>query len=115
MRLQPKSSSIVAGIDSSIHPPVSFVAATMDLAMVSPAQRYGELIAHLASECLRLREPKMVGIRRLAAADQAWLFCDEPNVVLIPNAPWLWQGKRAFVDTARTRLLTVFGPVAAER
>jgi hypothetical protein len=34
----------------------------MDLTVVTPAQRHGELIAHLASECAVLREPQVMGI-----------------------------------------------------
>ena len=77
----------------------------MHLAVVSPAQRYGELVADLAAECLKLRKPKMMRVRGLTAADQARLFGDEPDMVLVANATRFGQGEGALVDTARTRLL----------
>jgi hypothetical protein len=49
----------------------------MDLAMMAPTQRHGELIADLAPERPALREAQMVGIRRLAAANEASLRGDE--------------------------------------
>ena len=61
----------------------------MDLAVVSPAQRYGELVADLAPECLKLRKPQMMGVRGLTTADQTRLFGDEPDVVLVANATGL--------------------------
>ena len=42
--------------------------------MVSSAQRDGEFIADLASECAVLCEPQVVGIRRSSAANQAILW-----------------------------------------
>ena len=103
--VQPERSGIEAGIDAGLVPPRGFIAAAMDLAVVSSAQRYGELVADLAAECLKLRKPKMMGVRGLTAADQARLFGDEPDMVLVPNATRLGQGERALVDAARSRLL----------
>ena len=86
MHLQPKRASNDDRIDAGTFPPSNFVAAAVDLSMVSPAQRHGELIAHLAPEGLKLRKPKVVGVRRLASADQAWLLGDESDMGLVPNA-----------------------------
>ena len=44
---------------------------------VGPAQRHRELIAHLASQCPRLSEPQMVGVRGAASADQTRLSGNE--------------------------------------
>ena len=77
----------------------------MNLAMVSPAQRDGELVADLAAEGLQLRKPEVMCVRGLSAADQARLFGHEPHMVLVTNAARFGKGKRALVDAARTRLL----------
>ena len=77
----------------------------MHLAVVSPAQRYGELVADLAAECLKLRKPKMMGVRGLTTADQARLFGNEPDMVLVANATGLGQDECALVDAIRTWLL----------
>ena len=86
MLLQPKRASNDRRVDAGLFPPSRFVAATVDLAMMSPAQRHDELVAHFAPEGLKLREPKMMSVRRLAAADQTRLLGNESNVVLIPDA-----------------------------
>jgi len=101
MHLQPKCASNGDRIGAGAFPPSSFVAAAVDLTMVPPAQRHGELIAHLAPEGRKLRKPKMVSVRGLASADQAWLLGDESDMGLVPNAARLRQSKRTLVDTAK--------------
>jgi hypothetical protein len=54
MRAQPKLSRNGGGIDIQILPPRFFIAVPMDLAMMSSAQRHGELVADLAAECSAL-------------------------------------------------------------
>ena len=55
----------------------------MHLAMVTAAQRDDELVAHLAPKRTMLREPKMMGIGRAAAAHQTGLLGYEFAVVLV--------------------------------
>ncbi len=69
MRLQPQRMGRDGWINSSGPPPCGFIAAAVDLAMVSSAQRDGEFIAYLASECAVLCEPQVVGVRRFSAAN----------------------------------------------
>ncbi len=52
--------------------------------MMSSAQRDSELIAHLAPECTELREAKVMGIRRLPAANQAGLFGYRFDMIPVP-------------------------------
>ena len=40
----------------------------MELAVMGPADRHDELIAHSAPECARLREGEVMRVRRYAAA-----------------------------------------------
>ena len=49
-------------------PPCGFIAATMDLTVVAPAQRHGELIAYFSPACAVLREPQTMGIGGPTAA-----------------------------------------------
>ena len=55
----------------------------MQLAVVDPADRDDELVAHAPSECTRLRKREVMRIRRHAAADEARLPQNEFPVVLI--------------------------------
>ena len=82
----PKHPGGAYGVDAGVFPPCTFITAAMHLAVVSPAQRHGELVADLAPKCLRLRKPQMMGVRRLTTADQTRLFSDEPDMVLVANA-----------------------------
>src|SRR5215470_12524057 len=70
----------------------------MQIAMVSPAQRYRELIAHLATERTRLRKTQMMRIRRTPTANQARLFDDMPDMVAVTNALRFGEDKVALVD-----------------
>lgn len=58
----------------------------MNLAVVSPAQRHDKLVTDFLAERVVLRKPKVMGVRRRTAADQAWLFRYEPEVFLVTNA-----------------------------
>jgi hypothetical protein len=93
------------GIDACCVPPSHFVAAAVNLAVVSAAERDGELIADFTAERTALRESQVVSIARLPAADQARLLGDEPHVLAIADAPRLGEGKHGLVDGARS-----FGP-----
>jgi hypothetical protein len=49
MRLQPQRTGSDGRINAGIFPQCGFIATAMDLAMMAPAQRHGELIADLAA------------------------------------------------------------------
>ena len=74
----------------------------MDLTVVTPAQRHGELIAHFSAERTVLREPQMMGVRWSAAANQARLFGHELDVLLVTEAAGLGMDQLALVDTPGT-------------
>lgn len=86
MRFQPEHAGADGGIDPGLFPPTRFVAKAVQLAMVAAAERHGELIADLAPQRAALCEPQMMGVDRFAAADQARLFGDESDVVLVADA-----------------------------
>jgi hypothetical protein len=73
-------------IDLDLVPPGSFIAASVELAMMDAAQWDGELIADLASERARLRESEMMGILGAPPADEARLQRHELAVSLIAFA-----------------------------
>src|SRR6185503_20687787 len=70
----------------------------MHLAMMSSAQRHGELVADPAAECPVLREAKVMGVCRPTPANQARLFGHEPDMLLITKTPRLGVGQPALVD-----------------
>ena len=56
MRLQPCGAGLRHRIDSVLAPPGHYVALALDLAMMAPAQRDGELVTDLAAErCVKRR------------------------------------------------------------
>ncbi len=56
MGFGPKFVSYYQSVDAGILPPSSFVSGAVDLAMLSTAERYGELVAHLEAKTASLRE-----------------------------------------------------------
>jgi hypothetical protein len=76
MCLQPKDPSGRGRIDTGLLPPGGFIAAAMDLAVMSPAKRNRKLIADLAAKRRRLRKSQMVSISRSSAANQTRLLGD---------------------------------------
>ena len=62
MRLQPQRAGGDGRIDTGLFPPCGFIATAMDLTVMAPAQRHGELIADFAPERAVLREAQMMGI-----------------------------------------------------
>jgi hypothetical protein len=70
--------------------------------MVAPAQRHGELITHLASECAVLREPQVMGVRGSTATNQARLIGHELDVLLVAKAAGLGMDQLALVDATGT-------------
>ena len=58
--------------------------------MMAAAKRDDEFVTHLAPERTMLREPKVMGIRRLAPTDQAGLFGHKFAVDLVSKPTRLW-------------------------
>ncbi len=86
MGLQPQRPGTLTGIDTGLFPPYGYIAAAVDLAMMSSAQWYGEFIAYLATERPALRESQVMGIRGAATENQAGLMGHISDVVPI-NGP----------------------------
>jgi hypothetical protein len=85
----------------------------MQLAMMDPADRNGELVAHASSECTRLHKREVMRIGWDAAAHKAGLPEHEPAVLLIAQSNRFAQSTHCaaaipFLDLARACL----GPLA---
>ena len=85
MRFEPKRSRRSGRINIRLLPPDRFVAGAMDLAMVPAAKRDRELIAHLTAQRPALDEANVVGVSRLAPADQTRMLSDKFNVLAIAD------------------------------
>ena len=103
MRFEPERASGDAGIDPGLPPPCGFIAVAVDLAMVSPAQGDGELIAHLAPERPLLRKAQMMGVGRSPAADETGLLGNELTVIAVPNPARFGECQQALVDRVDRR------------
>lgn len=86
------------GLETGFRPPVRFLAGAVQFAMVCPAQRDREFVTDLEAETAGLRQPQMVRVTGLAAADEAGLFRNEPQMLLVPQPFGFGEGEHAFVD-----------------
>jgi len=98
MRFQPKRARLGDCIDCRSLPPNRFVAAVMDLAVVSAAERHSEFVTDLTSERVRLRKAKVMCIRGTATTNQARLLGDESLVIFVPDPTRFRQGQLALID-----------------
>jgi hypothetical protein len=74
----PKALRRVQRIDIELLPPCEFVTALVKLAMMKPAEWDGEFVTHLAPECPLFSKPKVMRVRRAAAARQTGLGGHKP-------------------------------------
>ena len=72
----------------------------MVVPVMRSAQRYGELVADLASHCAGLSEPKMVGVSWASPANQTRLRCNELEMAFIAMPTRLADRELAFLDFA---------------
>jgi hypothetical protein len=67
--------------------PCRLIAAAMDLAMMTAAERHCEFIAHLSIQRLiAAQKRRWCGSGGVRTANQTWPFGDEPYVLAIANA-----------------------------
>src|SRR6185437_10288414 len=83
------------GIDVPALPPGPFVAASVEFAMVQPANRNGEFVAGLAPDRPLLRKLDMVSVRGAPSAHETGLRGDKPQMIAIAFADRLPQGEGA--------------------
>jgi hypothetical protein len=56
----------------------------VQFAVMRAAERHRKFVADLLRQPAGLRKTQMVRVTGLAAADEAGLFCNEPQVLLVP-------------------------------
>jgi hypothetical protein len=86
-------------IDVLTLPPCLLIAGTMQLAMMPPTQRDGELITDLSPHGATLRQAEVVWIRRLPPANKTSLLSDQPEVLSVPNLSRLRQRQGGLIDS----------------
>jgi hypothetical protein len=99
MCLNPQRTGCRDRIDHHLAPPCRFVTVAMKLAMMSPTQRHGELVADFAPERPALSKAQMMGIARPPAAQQTGLPGHVLNVLPITDATRLGESQETLVDS----------------
>ena len=66
--------------------------------MVNPAERHRKFITDLLCQSAGLRKTQVVRVAGLATADEAGLFRNEPQMLLVPQPFGFGEGEHAFVD-----------------
>ena len=77
MGLFPKIFGDPKRIDLQVFPPSRFIPCLMQLPVMPPTERYGELIADLHPKPSGLGETQVMRVRGLTSADKTGLRCDE--------------------------------------
>ena len=96
--LLPKCLSDVHWFDFQTLPPDHFIASLMQLSMMTAAERYGEFVADFKTERSGLREPQVMRIGWLSAADEARLRGNKSQMGFVTKAFGLCNGENALVD-----------------
>jgi hypothetical protein len=96
---QPERASRRCRIDVLTLPPCRLIAGTMQLAMMPPTQRDGELITDFSPHCAALGKAKVVWIRRLPPANETSLLRDQPEVLSVANPSRLRQRQGGLIDS----------------
>ena len=94
----PEQSRCGDGINGPSFPPGDFVSEAMVVAVMGSAQGHRELVAHLASHCVELSEPQVVGVGGASPTDQARLRCHEFEVSFVAMPARLPDRELGFLD-----------------
>src|SRR5262245_58945472 len=87
-------------LDTGCLPPSLLVAGAVDRTVMGSAQRDSEFVARPAAQRPRLHVSKMMGVRWLAAADQASLLSDVAQMLPVTIAERCRNREDALVDAA---------------
>jgi hypothetical protein len=87
--LLPEPLGFSQGIELGVLPPDPLVAGIMKRSVVGSAERHDPLIAGFGAHGARLGEAYVMGLAGRPAADKAWEGGNEPEVLLVANAPRL--------------------------
>jgi hypothetical protein len=93
----PKLAGDFEGVDAGLLPPSFLVTSPMNCAMVGAAERNSEFVAGLAAKRPRLHKSDLMGVRGLAAAQQARLLRHKAEMLIVPVAARSAQREHALV------------------
>src|SRR5262249_12390205 len=100
-RLLPQPAGNLARVNAGLPPPCALITRAMHCTMMPAAEWDCELIADLAAERTRLGKTEVVGVRGLAAADEARLTGDVAQMLPVAIAPRRSDRENALVDALR--------------
>ena len=98
MGFEPQLTGGEGRVDTGFAPPFGFIAMTMELAVMTTAERHGELVADLAAERPALGKAQVMGVGRFATTDQTRLLRHKAHMVAITDAPRLGMRENRFID-----------------
>ena len=84
-------------INVELGPPCTFVALSVKLTMMDPAQRDRELVRNPPAECPRLGIANVVSLAGLPAVNRARLNGNEPQMIFVARAAQLQEANRSVV------------------
>lgn len=94
----PELSSDSKCVNTPLRPPDPLIAVAVKFAVVDRAERNGELVRDLPTQCCRLRELQVMRVRPVPAADQTGLRGDEGEVARVADAAGLGECEGRLVD-----------------
>ena len=94
----PKIVGDLDGVDAGLLPPSFLVAGAMNFTVMGAAKRDSEFIARLAAKRARLHKSDVMGVRRLAAAQEARLLGHETKMVPVAIATWRGHREHTLID-----------------
>src|SRR5947208_2568854 len=83
MALTPEFERSRQRFDAGRCPPCGLVTVPMDLAVMHPTDRHGELIADFLAQCAGLRKAQMMWVARCTSAHETGLVRDELAMLLV--------------------------------
>ena len=98
MGFEPQLTGRDGRVDAGFAPPRRFIAMTMELAVMTAAERHGELVADLAAERPALGKAQVMGVGRFTTTDQTSLLRHKAHMVAIADAPRLGMRENRFID-----------------
>src|SRR5580698_6198842 len=104
MSFKPQLAGRDGRIDSRLAPPFGFIAMAVEFAVMSTAERHGELVADLATERPALGKAHMMGVAGVTAADQAGLLRHKVHMLAIADAPRLGMAENGLIDAVGAKL-----------
>src|SRR5262249_26247325 len=108
-RRLPEPAGNLDRVDAGLPPPPTLVAGAVHRAMMPAAEWDRELVADLAAERTGLSKSEVVGIRRLAAAQQTRLLGDIAQVLTVAIATRGSDREDALVDALRMTSVCAIG------